>query len=232
MKGNKYNIILMRDDTSVKRYRLSSLWLKLTIFLFLFLIASSLTGGYLAYVFFDEKNELANKYKQDLILLEETERKLKRLQNIEKILASYNEEELRYFLTGRQDRQTEVVPSVDLDDIFGLVDSSVVSISNVQASFVRDRMRVQLEVNNMVSDQTVTGRVYLFLVRRDGMTVDLNLQDTELDFAIARFKRMDTSFELPEVMDQDSVFALRIKANDDDGNTIYSETFPLSHILI
>ncbi|WP_028575228.1 hypothetical protein [Desulfonatronovibrio hydrogenovorans] len=232
MKDNKYNIILMRDDTSVRRYRLRPFWLKFMILLFVLLFIGSGAGGYLSFVFFQEKKETAGLYQHQVQLLDDAQRELKRLRNVKEILDGYNEEELRSFLTGNQQQRQSPSPTVDLTDVFEFQDRNIVGVSNVQARFVRGRMRVQLEVNNLVSDQTVSGRVYLFLVRRDGLMVDLNLQDSDLDFAIARFKRVDTTFDLPDILDQDSIFALRVKANDDQGNTLYSETFPMSHILL
>ncbi len=232
MRGTRYNIILMRDDTSVKRFRLRPFWLKFFIIAFVFLFCSSIAGGYIAYVLYEEKEAISRSYQNKEEMLSESRRELQRLQNVEKMLKSYNELDQSSLLAGSR-RKEEAKSVVDLSGMFGLVDKGMVGISNVQARFVRDnRMRVQFEVNNLQSEGTVSGRVFLFLIRQDGLEIDLGLDDNDLDFAIARFKNVDVTFDLPEAVNEDSIFALRVVARDISGNEIYAETFPFSHIVI
>ncbi|WP_045216623.1 hypothetical protein [Desulfonatronovibrio magnus] len=232
MSSHKYNVILMRDDTSVKRFRLSPFWIRFIVLIFLLLLSSTVAGGYYTYFFYNQYQTLKVSCQLDRDALVQANRELTRLQNISTMLESHNDEKLRSLLAQSKERPRVYSERVDLQDIFDLVDSGLVGITNVQARFVRDSMRVQLEVNNLDSGQTVSGRVHIFLVRNDGLMIDLNLEDRDLDFSINRFKSMDTTFELPEVMDQDTIFALRIKANDNEGQVLYSETYPLSHVLI
>lgn len=233
MKSNKFNVILMRDDTSVKNFRLSTFWIKLLLLIFVLLIIASGTGIYLSYVFYEEKSEMALLYERKAESLNEAERELKRLQNVEKMFESYNEDQLRSLLiVQRQEEHQESTSAVDLGDILEPLDKNIVSVSNVQARFVQGRMRVQLEVNNLAGNETVSGRIHIFLIRNDGTTIDLNLEDRELYYAIARFKKIDTTFSLPEEVDQESIFALRIKARDEEGSTVYSDVFLISSILV
>ncbi len=237
MKSNKFNVILMRDDTSVKNFRLSTFWIKLLLLIFVLLIIASGTGIYLSYVFYEEKSEMALLYERKAESLNEAERELKRLQNVEKMFESYNEDQLRSLLiVQRQEEHREEhqdsTTAVDLGDILEPLDKNIVSVSNVQARFVQGRMRVQLEVNNLAGNETVSGRIHIFLIRNDGTTIDLNLEDRELYYAIARFKKIDTTFSLPEEVDQESIFALRIKARDEEGSTVYSDVFLISSILV
>lgn len=231
MRGTKYNIILMRDDTSVKRFRLRPFWLKFFIIGFIFLFCSTIASGYIAYVLYEEKKAISRSHKNNEEMLSEARRELQRLQNVEKILKNYNEIDQSSLLAGsRQKEETKSV--VDLSGMFGLVDTGIVGISNVQARFIRDKMRVQFEINNLQSEGTVSGRVFLSLIRQDGLEVDLGLEDGDLDFAIARFKNVDVNFDFPETVNEDSLFALRVVARDSNGNEVYAETFPLSHIII
>ncbi len=233
MKSSKYNVILMRDDTSVKNFRLSPAWIKFLLLFFLVLLVTSVSGLYYSVVLKQEKIEIARLYEIKKESLDQVQRELGRLQNIEKMFKSYNEQEIRSLIRAQeQEEPAQAGPVVDLVDIFNPVDMHIVGISNVQARFINSAMRVQLEVNNMEGEGTVSGRVFLFLIKVDGVTVDLDLEDRELYYSIARFKKIDTTFDLPDGLTQDDIFALRIKAEDDEGEVLFSTTYPISNIII
>lgn len=232
-KANKYNVILMRDDTSVKNFRLSPFWIKFLLLFFVFLLVTSGAGLYYSYIFFMEKKVIAQLYEDRMETFEEMQRELKRLRNVEQTFESYNEEELRSFLSAQRREEIDLPDNeVELDDIFSPVDQNIVGVANVQASLTQDKMRVQLEVNNMEGEGTVSGRIYLFLIQNDGTMIELDLEDDDLYYSIARFKRVDTTFDLPGGVDQESLFALRVSARDDNQELIYSQTYPLSKILL
>ncbi|MFP4128758.1 MAG: hypothetical protein ACLFSF_06930 [Desulfonatronovibrio sp.] len=232
-KANKYNVILMRDDTSVKNFRLSPFWIKFLLLFFVFLLVTSGAGLYYSYIFFMEKKVIAQLYEDRMETFEEMQRELKRLRNVEQTFESYNEEELRSFLSAQRREEIDLPDNeVELDDIFSPVDQNIVGVANVQASLTQDKMRVQLEVNNMEGEGTVSGRIYLFLIQNDGTLIELDLEDDDLYYSIARFKRVDTTFDLPGGVDQESLFALRVSARDDNQELIYSQTYPLSKILL
>ncbi|MFN2267452.1 MAG: hypothetical protein ABR542_07185 [Desulfonatronovibrio sp.] len=231
MRSTKYNIILMRDDTSVRRFRLRPFWLKFFVIAFIFLFCSSIAGGYVAYVLYEENAAISRSNEKKEEMLSDARRELQRLQNVEKMLKSYNELDQSSLLAGSRQKD-EPESMVDLSEMFGLVDMGVVSISNLQARFTGGGMGLQFEINNLQTEGTVSGRIYLSIIRQDGLEVDLGLEDDDLDFAISRFKNVDVSFNLPETVNEDSAFALRVVAKDSNGNEIYAETFPLSHIVI
>ncbi|MFO7728196.1 MAG: hypothetical protein R6X11_07690 [Desulfonatronovibrio sp.] len=232
-KAKKYNVILMRDDTSVKNFRLRPFWIKFLLLFFVFLLVTSGTGLYYSYVFYKEKKKISQLYEDRMEAFEETQRELKRLRNVERTFKSYNEEELRSFLsTQRLEEDDSPDSEVELDDIFAPVDQNIVGVANVQASIAGDKMRVQLEVNNMEGEGTISGRIYLFLIQNDGTLIELDLEDSDLYYSIARFKRVDTTFALPDGVDQESLFALRVTARDDEQELIFSQTYPLNKILL
>lgn len=233
MRSTKYNIILMRDDTSVRRFRLRPFWLKFFIIGFIFLLFSSIAGAYISYVLYEEKEAISRSHENKEEMLSEARRELQRLQNVEEMLKSYNELDQSSFLAGSRPKK-ETRSMVDLSDMFGLVDTGIVGISNVQVRLVRDRdrMNVQFEINNLQSDATASGRIFLSLIRQDGLEVELGLEDNDLDFAISRFKNVEVTFDFPETVDEDNLFALRLVARDTNGSKVYAETFPLSHIII
>ena len=233
MKDNKYNVILMRSDTSVRSFRLNPFWMKFFFFMILVLFSAAGAGIYFAHVFFEEKEELARQYQIQAQSLNEAQRELSRLRNLERIYESFRDEELRALVASQRRENREVpAPEVDLGSILETVDQNIVSISNVQSRFIQGRMRVQLEVNNMVGSENVSGRVYFSLIRNDGTIIDLDVEDRDLYYAIARFKRVETTFELPQEVEPDSIFALRVKARDDEGRLVYSQIYPMADILI
>lgn len=235
MKSDKYDVILMRDHSSVKRFRLNGLWIKLFVLFFVILLAASIAGGYYSFVFLGEKREMAHLYEGKAESLLKVERELKRLQNVQEMYESYREDELKTLLAGQLQHNQEKMShyqAVDLRAILDPVDMNIVKVSNVQARFVNNKMQVRLEVNNMAGNGKVSGRVFLHLISNCGVMRDISIDDSDLNYVIARFRTMEAAFELPGDMDEESIFALRIRAVDDHGNTVYSKVFPLSSILI
>jgi len=233
VKGKKYSVILMHDDASVKKFRLRPFWIKSWIALFMVLVVISAGGIYFSWIFFQEKQEKQAAYQEKAALLEETQQELKELRDVQKLFQSFMDPDLEsYMETGDFDRD-RVPPGLDLNRLFQYEDRDIVDVSNVQARFVdEDIMRVELDVNNMLDGETVSGRVYLYLISRQGLKLDLDLDHPELNYVISRFKPVDVTFELPRELTRDDIFALRVQLKDDDGTQVYSETFPLTHILV
>ena len=226
-----YSVILMRDDASTKKFRIRPLWIKLFLALFIITGIAAVSAGYFAVIFYQENK----KVRADLAVaakdLEQTAEQLEKKKNIQQIFETYESEDLHSFLAVNDARRNHA-PAVDLREVFEYEDRGIVGVNNVQAGFNRDRMRVCLDVNSMVDGETISGRIFLHLVSRDGHQVDLELDHDELDYAISRFKSVDVTFELPGGLSPEDIFALRVKARDDDGRLLYSETYPLSRILV
>ncbi|EFI33975.1 hypothetical protein Dthio_PD1314 [Desulfonatronospira thiodismutans ASO3-1] len=229
--SKKYSVILMRDDTSVRKFRIRPFWIKFFIALFFLAVTAAALGGYFTITFYQEKRHVREDLQVVSKNLEQTAEELEKKRNIQKIFETYESQDLHSFLTVNDTRRN-IVPPVDLVEVFEYKDRGIVGVDNVQAGFNGDRMRVRLDVNNMAEGETISGRIFLHLVRRDGQQVDLDLDHDDLDYAISRFKNVDVTFELPEELSPESIFALRVKARDDDRRLLYSETFPLSQIQV
>ena len=229
--SKKYSVILMRDDTSVKRFRIRPFWIKFFLVLFFLAVTVAALGGYFSVIFYQDKEELRTDLEVLSKNLEQTAEELEKKRNIQKIFETYDSEDLHSFLTVNGSRRN-LAPAVDLNEVFQYEDSGIVRVDNVQASFNRERMRVRFDVNNLAEGETISGRIFLHLVRRDGRQVDLDLDHDDLDYAISRFKNVDVTFELPDDLSPENIFALRVKARDDDRRLLYSETFPLSRIQV
>ncbi len=229
MKDSKYSVILMRDDSRPKRFRLHPSWIVFALAMVLVLLITSATGIYLSLVFYDQKKEAQSAYEQTRILLQETSRELEKRENLQKIFDAYDRVDLHSFLAGKM---PESCTGVDLPALFEHKDKNLVKITNVQAEFIEGGMQVRLDVNNLAEEDSISGRVHLYLIRRDGLIIDLDLDHADLDFAITRFKNIDITFNLPQILEPGEIFALRIKAIDDQNNLLYGETFPMYQILV
>jgi len=221
----------MRDDSSVKRFRLRPFWIRFMIALFFVLTITSATGIYLVLSFFQEKQEIKFAYEQKTALLEEAGRELEKKKNIQQIMDSYDGTDLHSLLTVTDpEKFRKENPAVDLGQLFVHEDMELVEINNVRAGFVQDRMRVEMDVNNMAGGEMVRGRVFLDLIRKDAILVEVD--HNVLEFSIRRFRNLETTFELPGEVSAEEIFALRIRVEDEQGNRIYAETLPLSLILV
>ena len=229
MKDSKYSVILMRDDARPKRFRLHPSWIMTALGVNLVLLIVCAAGIYLSLVFHDQKKEYQAAYEQTSKLLQETSRELEKRENFQKIFDAYDRVDLHSFLAGKM---PEGRMQVDLPALFEHEDKNLVKITNVQAEFVEVGMQVRLDVNNLAEEESISGRVHLHLIRRDGLIMDLDLDHSDLDFAITRFKNIDITFNLPQILDPEEIFALRIKARDDQNNLLYAETYPMYRILV
>ena len=234
MSEAKYNVIFMRDDASVKRWRISSWCIKLFISLLIFLVIISILSTYLAINFFQEKKSLRLSLMQTTKLLNDTRFKLERLENVQKILDSYNSEQLEALLVKHKLNAsgTRLAGAIDLKEIFQSVDLHMLKIENVQARYFKDKMQIQFELNNLTSGRTLKGDVNLYLIGRDGTEVELNIEPQTQHFEINHFKRIKATFVPPDFLPRTEIFGIRIKIIDQEGKIIFCETYPLSHILI
>jgi hypothetical protein len=90
---------------------------------------------------------------------------------------------------------------------------------------------VSYDLNNLQSSGTVAGTVRFAIVTREGVTLDITEPGQESPFEISRFKPARSSLTLPQGLDKEDVFAVRMRITDPEGNLIFSETYPLVHIL-
>jgi len=221
----------MRDDSSVKRFRLRPFWIRFLIALFVVLAITSVAGIYLCLFFFQDKQKTQLAYEQKAAMLEEAGRELEKRKNIQQIMDTYDTSDLHALITGT-DRESsgKKPPAVDLGHLFVYQDMELVEINNVRAGFVQERMRVELDVNNKAGGEMISGQVFLDLVRRDATLVEVEHDD--LEFSISRFRSLEAVFDLPQGVTAGDIFALRIRVEDEQGNRIYAETLLLSRILV
>ena len=234
MASSKYSLLLMRDDSQVRRFRLSKFWLKGFIYAEIFLMVLALAGFFTGYRFWLESHKLRVDNRNLQITLTEARVKLERLENVEQILQSSDPDEL-HALIGSVSVETEapqVQNSIDLNEIFTHVDLQQAKVDNFQAKLQGDKMQVRFDLNNLVAYSTLSGMLNLAIVTRNGQLVQLKTTAEDLNFSIQRFKRVRTVFSIPAGIKGNELFGIRLNIRrSDNGTMVFSETFPLSQVL-
>lgn len=236
--SSKYNVLMMRDNTPVKRYRLSPMWLKLAFWMLVLLVASAGCGGYFGYTFWTQNKDLNTDLMSTQRELREARIELERLQNIEKILKSNDPEELQALFGTPVGHEVETKPApqapppppINLTKLFKRVDVQQVKVDNVIAKYSGNNLRVTFNLNNLQTDDTISGRADMILVSNTGKDIPVKLNRNDLVYQIQRFKQITTSFGIPSGMPKANIFGLKLFIRKPTGQVIFSETYPLANI--
>lgn len=234
MSNSKYSVLFMRDDRDVTRYRVSPFWLKMFIFTQVFLVLCAAGGIYMGVRGFKINNDLRAENKGLEQRLVDAEVRLERLGNMEKILQSYDPAELQSLLsaaTNEVEQKQQEVPEVDLNKVFVRVDTRQVGVENLQAKISKRKVTVSFELNNLQSSKGVNGQAALAFVKKDGSRLPAKYKKSDLSFQIQRFKRIHTTFSLPDGMGRKDLFGLRLEIKGRNGDVIFAETYPFYHIM-
>ncbi len=233
MSDSKYSVLFMRDDRDVTRYRVSPFWLKMFLFSQVFLFLCAAGGIYMGVRGFTINTDLQSDNKDLEQRLVDAEVRLERLGNMEKILQSYDPNELQSLLSAATTTTAEVEQQekIDLNKIFTRVDSRQVGVENMQAKIVKRKISISFELNNLQASKSMAGQAGLSFIKKDGMAVSVDINKRDLAFQIQRFKRIQTSFLLPDGLEDTDLFGLRLEIKGKDGNVIFAETYPFYHIL-
>lgn len=237
MARGKYSILLMRDDSKVKRFRLSPVWLKLFIYFIVFCVLAAGVGIYGGYTFWRENMVLTQERKAQERSLREMQVELERLQNVEQILESNDPEELQSLFgnisVAQQQPEQPEPPTLDLAKIFDYMDKRQVIVENFSASLVNNgrSLRISFELNNADSAKPLSGLADVDLVTRTGKTIKIKPDRNDMTFLIQRFKKVVTSIALPAGTALDDLFGLRLNITTPEGDLIYSDIYRLSRVL-
>lgn len=234
MSDSKYSVLFMRDDRDVTRYRISPFWLKMFVFTQVFLVLCAAGGIYMGVRGFKVNQSLQTENKALEQRLVDADVRLERLGNMEKILESYDPTELQSLLsaaTTEVEQQPEPVEEIDLNKIFVRVDTRQVGVENFQAKLSKRKFSLSFELNNLQASKAMSGYADFVFVKKDGTPIPAKTNKNELSFQIQRFKRMQTTFLLPEGLERKDLFGIRLEIKGKDGDVIFAETYPFYHIL-
>jgi hypothetical protein len=230
--STKYSILLMRDTSTAYRFRVSAAWLRLGAAGAVLLLILAMAGVYVGVRSYAEGLVMKGEKTALLQRVGEMEQQIQRLGNVESILGALNEEDLR-FLTPTVDlgRPAQIVLPLDLKELFDRTDMKVVSVRNVQARFSEQVLSVSYDLNSLQSGGRVSGTVRFAIVTREGVILELTEPGQESFFEITRFKQNRDSLTIPQNMDREDLFGLRVHITDPSDRIIFSELYPLESIV-
>ena len=153
---------------------------------------------------------------------------------MKKIFEAYDKHEIQNLLTTAPEngKNNELQKAVDLAAIFTPTDYGLIKVEELKASFVGSSLNINFKIENPKLNTVLSGCSDLAIVGTDGAIFPLKTKQSDLDFQIQRHKFVRTSVKLPKGVTKDNAFGLKISINRSDGKVIFSETYPLYHILI
>ncbi|MGE4299256.1 MAG: hypothetical protein AB7E47_14660 [Desulfovibrionaceae bacterium] len=241
MSRDKYSVLLMRDDTRVKRFRFSPLWLKLMLYCFLLLAVAAAGGGYAGFTFWKSNSLLRNELQSLERELRETRLDLERLQNVEKILKSNDPEELQSLFGSitvhpEGDNASQAAPppppSINLAKLFKRVDNGEARLDNIILKDDGDgTLKLSFDINNTNQNKALSGNVKLVFLTADGQSHAIDAKEADLSFLIQRYKKIVTSFVIPAGLTQKDIFGLRMTIITSEGDIIFSDTFQIARLM-
>ncbi|WP_027178917.1 hypothetical protein [Maridesulfovibrio bastinii] len=232
MSKTKYNVLFMRDDDTVKRYRLSPVLLKFFLWFLIVMIACAGGGAWAGYTFWKSNKEL----KKDKITLRQELNKsavqLERLQNVNKILDSYDPNELQSLLTAvpLEEKKVEPKSRLNLSKLLNYKNLMRAGVENIKLRKSGNGLALSLDLNNLQTSSSLNGLIGLELVLNDGEVAKVKSNHDDLSFQIQRFKVVRTRFPFPGDVDLKDIYGLRLKINTSDHELIFSEVYPISGI--
>lgn len=258
-QDGKYSVLFMRDDAHVRRFRISPGLMRGLAWGLGVLVLATGVGLYAGARYWAEGARLAEENRTLERRLIEAEVQLERLSNVESILKSNDPEDLQALVGGTghfpgDARSGDARPGpagkgagtppvqaagvgggagqpLNLAELFESKDMKLAGVENLQLRLTGENAQVRLDLNNLQPERLLNGRVDLLLMSVAGKLTPVPVPEAELAFSIQRFKRIQAAFTLPEGLDRQSLFALRVVIRGQDGKAIYSETYQIARIL-
>ena len=256
MSSNKYTILIMRDDTQVRRMRFSPFWLKLFCWMLFLVVLVAGAGSWGVYYFWQKERAVntrlveLERHNSDLSI------RLERLQNMETLLGASENTPLDPVVdtgpTPATPNDDDAADGVTLNDLPALVDVAgnatladnatlPESTAMGNATAPEGAPPVKLENINLRIHSSKTLRLAVSFVNTTGKSIRgyaaLSLETAagetpvtvpveDLDFQMARLKRATTTFPLPEGVLMDDVQAVLITVFVDE-TQVLTEKIPL-----
>ena len=235
MDQKKLTLLLISDDSNVRRFHVRPLWLRLALYLPLLLMAAILIIAYAAFTFRSDYLDMQNAYRAMEGKYLEAKGHLNRLRTLEKFLNSVDqpeEPEAKGKTFTAPTKQLSAAPQIDLEKLFGNVDMHIVKITNVGAEPLKNALRLHLSINNLRSaEEPVSGEVKVTLISRQGRAYPIRMRSGDVSFQIRRFKGIAALLPLPSGLTRSDIFGIKLTAVSDDEGILVSRTYPLSSIL-
>lgn len=233
-KKSSYDLLLISEHAPVRRIRLHRFWVRLLVLLLLAMTAGIAGAGYVAVHSLNAMQALKERNVDLEQRLDQSRVRLDRLQNVEKMLDSYDPGVVGPLVkqpAAPLMQADQEAPTIDLTAIFQDLDLARISIKNMQAGMEEHHVELSFEINNLEENETAKGAFSYAVITRDGRVIEVVNQGGE-GFQIKYFKRIKTKLILPEGIDSGQLFGVQLTVNDTTGATLFRETYPLTRILV
>lgn len=236
MARNKFTLLFIRNDSNVKRLKVSpSVFILVTSFAAL-LITLGVSGSYLGYLFWSRYQDLRVLHSSMEKELTIHQKKLGRLQNLEQFLRSFDPEKLNILLddsmTSGTGKETAPIDRQSVAELVPEYNAGIVQVEGIRLKQESDMYRLTFSVHNTDPPGPAGGSVELFLhTTTGGMPLDSSHLKGDLRFLIRNFKTMDIRFSLPQELEIENVTSLRLVVVDNEGTAMFSKSYLISQIL-
>ncbi|WP_154653462.1 hypothetical protein [Halodesulfovibrio aestuarii] len=230
--SEKYSVLIMRDDTNVRRYRVSSSSLRMLLVVLFCVVLVAACGIFTSFSLWEKNTALMNERHGVQKELRDLKVYVERLENIEQILQSNDPEELQALFSSMSvSASTELPPPIDLSSILKIVDTNLVEVSNLKLQKATGgNLRLSLKLDNKNAKGTIRGTITLSFISREGKVVVIDANDKDMDFSINRFKRIVTTFAVPEAMLFSEVYALQLTISKNK-TTLLQRIYPIKELM-
>lgn len=234
ISSSKYNILIMRDDSTVKRYRLHPVWLKFALYSLLLLLTVAGVCGFMSFTFWQKNRVLTEAYQEATRKVSENASKLERLQIVEQLLNSRASERLNASAPApasfsASPELNNSAATLNLDSLFQYVDLKRVRVGNLQARTTDDNVRITFSLSNLQSNKTLIGNTELELITVDGKLAK-TVRNPNLSFQIQRFRQLSATIPFSNGLTAANLFGIRIVITVNTGEVIFSQTYPVDYI--
>ncbi len=231
MAEDKYSVILMRDDHTVRHFHFRPFWIRFFLYFLLCILAATLVFGYVSVKLWLKTNHLQDRNDQQKLLLHQKDVQLNRLENIEKVVAFRDPDQLEKLITGQlTDLYTTNTSStkVNLRRFYHTVATELFSIDNFKIERVKDHsLHLRFDLKNLKDDKALRGRAEVSLLTDNARLIEHSLSENNQIFQIKHYKTFNTTLHLPDGVDSSEIFALRISISEPQGKEYFGKAYPL-----
>ena len=230
--SEKYSVLIMRDDTKVRRYRVSPSSLRMLLIVFFCVLLVATCGIFTSFSLWEKNSDLTTERRTMQKELRDLKVYVERLENIEQILQSNDPEELQALFSSMSvAASTEMPPPVDLTSILHSVDANLVVVSNLKLQKATGgNLRLSLKLDNKNAKGTVRGAIALSFITREGKVVAIDASEKDMNFSINRFKRIVTTFSIPEAILLQDAYALQLNINSNK-TILLQKIYPIKDLM-
>lgn len=234
MAIDKYSVILMRDDHTVKHFHFRPIWIRIVIFSIIFILSVSTLFGYVSVKLWLKTNYLNERIEQKDVQLQQNIVRLNRLENIEKVVAFRDPEQLEKLLTGQLADlySPDSTSKVNLWEYYKTIETDRFSIENLKVKSPNAHtLTLRFDLKNQDDGKAVRGKADIVILTDSAKLVEKGLSDNNQIFQIKHFKTFTKTIHLPDGMSTKNIFALRLVISGPQGNVLYGITRRLDDLI-